>query len=65
MNKDINAFQPETYPIHECWCGNQQTCDCISEPHDNDEWGELIPLPGSRIATKEEMEKWNKVKLPF
>lgn len=53
------------YPIHECWCGNQETCDCISEPNDNDEWGEMIPLPGSRVATKEEMAELDKIKLPF
>lgn len=53
------------YPIHKCWCGNQETCDCISEPNDNDEWGELVPLSGSRVATKEEIEKWDKIVLPF
>ena len=39
--------------------------DYISDQHDNDEWGEMIPLPGSRMATKEEIEKWDKIKLPF
>jgi hypothetical protein len=36
----------------------------FSDSHD-DEWGEMIPLPGSRIATKEEMEQYDKIKLPF
>ena len=58
-------YQLSPYPTHECWCGNQETCDCISDPHDNDEWGEMIPLPNSRVLSKEEMEKYNKVKLPF
>jgi hypothetical protein len=53
------------YPIHTCWCGNQETCDCISEPNDNDEWGELIPLEGSKVMSEEEVEKLNKIKLPF
>lgn len=25
------------YPTHDCWCGNEGKCDCISEPNDNDE----------------------------
>lgn len=24
------------YPMHDCWCGNEGQCDCISEPNDND-----------------------------
>ena len=63
--KEMIQSEEIKYPIHECCCGNQKTCDCISDPHDNDEWGEMIPLPNSRMATKEEIEKWNKIKLPF
>lgn len=29
------------------------------------EWGELTPLPNNRVLTQEEIEKINKVKLPF
>ena len=64
------------YPTHPCWCGNQQTCDCISEPNDNDygpywcedENGNLIEMTkveGSSVMSKEEVEQLNKIKLPF
>jgi hypothetical protein len=64
------------YPTHPCWCGNQETCDCISEPNDNDfgpywcedENGNLVEMTkveGSRIMSKEEVEELNKIKLPF
>jgi hypothetical protein len=34
---DSAGFSKEDrYPMHECWCGSYETCDCISEPHDND-----------------------------
>lgn len=33
---DSAGFSTEDrYPTHECWCGSYETCDCISEPHDN------------------------------
>jgi hypothetical protein len=65
------------YPMHPCWCGNQEACDCISDPHDNDEYGpywsedkdgnlvEMTKVKGSRIMSKEEVEELNKIKLPF
>ena len=66
------------YPLHDCWCGNQETCDCISEPNDNeneqywckhtDENGYKIPMTkvkGSRVMSKEEVKELNKIKLPF
>jgi hypothetical protein len=72
MSKEIK------YPTHDCWCGNQETCDCISEPNDNDygpywckhpdENGNKIPMTkvkGSRVMSKEEVEELNKIKLPF
>ena len=39
------------YPMHECWCGEQTECDCISQPNDNefdesieyDDYGQRIP----------------------
>lgn len=69
-------YQLSPYPTHECWCGNQETCDCISEPNDNDfgpywcedENGNLIEMTkveGSRVMNKEEVEELNKIKLPF
>jgi hypothetical protein len=71
-------IKEKEYQTHPCWCGEQQICDCISEPNDNDygpfwckypdENGNKIPmtkLKGSRVLTKKEMEQYNKVKLPF
>ena len=72
MTKEIK------YPTHDCWCGNEETGDCISEPNDNedgpywckypDENGNKIPMTkvkGSRVMSKEEVEELNKIKLPF
>jgi hypothetical protein len=36
---DEEIETPE-YPKHECWCGSYETCDCISDPNDNEETDE-------------------------
>jgi hypothetical protein len=72
MTKEIK------YPTHDCWCGNQKTCDCISEPNDNedgqywckypDENGNKIPMTkvkGSSVMSEEEVKELSKIKLPF
>lgn len=67
LTKDLSSYQKRKrseaiervfYKVANEWID-------ISDPIDDDEWGEMIPLPGSRIATKEEMEKYDKIKLPF
>lgn len=43
------------YPMHDCWCGEQTECDCISDPNDNDEYDDY----GQRIEKDRPHFKWD------
>ena len=66
LTKDLSSYQKRkrSEAIERVFYKVANEWNSISDTHD-DEWGEMIPLPGSRIATKEEMEKYDKIKLPF
>jgi hypothetical protein len=40
----------------ECWCGDRDRCDCVSEPNDNDEFNDY----GERVTKVEKVEKKKK-----
>lgn len=50
----------KVYPQHSCWCGNDEMCDCISEPNDNDEYIETDEYDdyGQRIETERPHFEW-------
>lgn len=40
----------------ECWCGDRDRCDCVSEPNDNDEFNDY----GERVKEVKKVEKKKK-----
>ena len=42
----------------ECWCGDRDRCDCVSEPNDNDEYNDY----GERVKEVKKVEKKTKKK---
>jgi hypothetical protein len=42
----------------ECWCGDRDRCDCVSEPNDNDEFNDY----GERVKEVKKVEKKTKKK---
>jgi hypothetical protein len=43
-------------PPTECWCGDRDRCDCVSEPNDNDEYNDY----GERVKKVEKVQKKKK-----
>ena len=53
----VKTFQTEDSVINQMITKLQNDID--------EEWGELIPVEGSSVMSKEEVEELNKIKLPF
>jgi hypothetical protein len=65
--KRLQSYVNERLDLHGDWYGKINFNKMIEELQNDidEEWGELIPVEGSKVMSKEEVEELNKIKLPF